>query len=200
MKEALGITWKDNWRPWQEVTQPTEQCRMLLVVSPYKKLHGFLSPKPMSFFAAWQIHILVKNCLPPAEENEVNKEGNEISSATARLCFLPRWSWHQQLSKKSHPWRVASLPEGSDISNIWKQSHALYCSFLSHRASVSHKPGALPEDLCHIAMPIAMHLLVKRMAMLGRRTWSRICTGYTGDAECFSYLVLGRKGLVGRWI
>lgn len=62
------------------------------------------------------------------------------------------------------------------------------------------KPGALPQDLCHIAMPIAMHLLVKRMAMVGRRTWSRICTGYTGDAECFSYLVLGRKGLVGRWI
>lgn len=62
------------------------------------------------------------------------------------------------------------------------------------------KPGALPQDLCHITMPIAMHLLVKRMAMVGRRTWSRICTGYTGDAECFSYLVLGRKGLVGRWI
>lgn len=85
---------------------------MLLVVPPYKKLYGFLSPKPMSFFLTRQIDvILVKSCLPLAEENEVNAEGNEVNTAAAQLCF-PRQSWHPQMSKKSYPWRAASLPEG----------------------------------------------------------------------------------------
>lgn len=67
---------------------------MLLVVPPYKKLHGFLYPKSMSFFIAWQTDNYVKNCLPSAEDSEINTEGNEVNTAAAQLCFL-RQGWHQ---------------------------------------------------------------------------------------------------------
>lgn len=87
MKEALGVTWKDNWRPWQEVTQPNEQCRMLLVVSPYKKLHGFLSPKLMSFFAAWQISSCEE--LPSSPRREWGKYKREWGQCCSSMALLP---------------------------------------------------------------------------------------------------------------
>lgn len=106
-KEALGVGWKNNWRPLREVTQPTEQCEMPLVIPPHKKLYSCLSPEPMPFFLTRQRDVIdVKSCLPLAEENEVNAEGNEANVAAARLCWRP---W---ISKKSHPWRAASLPGG----------------------------------------------------------------------------------------
>lgn len=71
---------------------------MLLLVLPYKKLYSFLCPKLMSCFLTRQIDVIhAKNCLPPAEENEVNAEGNEVNTAAARVC-LPRQSWHPQMS------------------------------------------------------------------------------------------------------
>lgn len=111
MKEALGVAWKDNWRPSREVTQPTEQCETLLVVPTCKKLYSFLSSKHMSFFLTRHIDIIhMMSCLPLAEENEVSAEGNEVNAVAAQLCFL-RWGWHPWMSKKFQPWRAASLLE-----------------------------------------------------------------------------------------
>lgn len=89
MKEALSVTWKDNRRPLWEVTQPSEQCEMILAVPLYEELCSFLSAEPMSSFLTRQIDVIqVKSCLPLAEEKEINAERDEVSVALAQLCFL----------------------------------------------------------------------------------------------------------------